>query len=664
MTWEKWAISLLPVPVFYLIYYRYFMFRPEYLKHLESFLSGIAFAFAMVLVSPYLFSFINFTDPLAVGLLKAALPEKIGACLILIFIYRYYPNFSIMEAVISASIFGLGFSAVENLFYSLTFGYNVIILRVLFSVPMHLTTCGMMGYYLGQRTMSETGIFKTIFLFKALLLSIIFHGIFDTILLQGGYISYAAPPLLITMVVVLEIMMAKSQTIPPFNIIKAMKLRFEDWLLLERQPRFERWILQSMGTRKTDQVHFFLWRPGFIRFFIVLLLLVVAIFCLANREEIVSRMDITFRRVDQIILFGNFPVSISVIIILVGAVNPVFFTNSVIRIPVISDLVIMDQSDFEETLVTYDISSVNCFIRTAEPFGMGSLQKFRFECSTFSSDELTGEVVWENHTNPRISTGTIIRFTGLETPSFKRFIMRYHLFRLRKGIIFNLKLPGFEATRKLFMRPITTMQSDTIYPPGSIIFHEHDKGSEFYLLKRGRILFHKTTENGDKIIMDTIEDQQIFGEMAVVGNVTRATTAVCETECVVAVADRENLTALIRSNTDFALSLIETLAHRVQNSEKILLDTIKTLDMQVRNKDRLYQAACITGLSLLAGRSMDAELAGEISETTVKIVEDSHDANISLLTMMLSMAENKVPSEEMEEKIRLSLKHLVPKSTS
>ncbi|MBN1532808.1 MAG: cyclic nucleotide-binding domain-containing protein [Spirochaetes bacterium] len=654
MTWEKWIIALVPIPAFYLIYYRYFTFRPEYLKHLESFLSGIAFAFILILLSPLMFSLYPTTNPLVVGFLKAALPEKIGACIILVLLFRYFPNFSVMEATLTAALFGIGFSAVENLFYSFTFGYSVIILRILFSAPMHLTTCGILGYYLGMRAMSETGHFRLQFLAKGIVASITLHGLFDTILLAGGYVSYLAPPMLILMVVILEVMMAKSQTIPPRAIIRAMNLRFEEWILLERQPRFERWILQSMGTRTTPEVHFFLWRPGAIRFLLVIGLLAVAIVCLAYREEIVHQFDFQLRNVEQIILFGSFPVSISLIIILVGAINPVFFTTSVIRIPVISDVVTTGSDGFEETLVTYDITSENCFLRTSEPFGIGTVHPFRFEYSTHHSGDILGEVVWENHTNPRISTGSIIRLTGRSTGFFLRFMARYYLFRMKKGIIFNLKLPGFEATRKLFMRPITTMQEDRIYKAGSIVFHEQDRGSEFYLLKKGRIRFYKTTEHGDTIVMDTIEDQQIFGEMAVIGNVTRATTAVCETECVIATADRENLTALIKSNTDFALSLIETLAHRVQNSEMILLDTIKTLEKSLKNKDRLYRCAVLLTLAVMAGDAVDDSLKRDVLDAVSRAATDTGVHELIRLAESVSSGTRIVSRDE----IRILLENL------
>src|SRR4030042_1609120 len=92
MIWQKIAIALIPVPAFYLIYYRYFTFKPEYIKHIEAFFSGI------------------------------------------------------------------GFSAVENVSYALNFGYSIIVIRIIFSVPLHLTTNGIMGYFLGMRKMSDTRI--------------------------------------------------------------------------------------------------------------------------------------------------------------------------------------------------------------------------------------------------------------------------------------------------------------------------------------------------------------------------------------------------------------------------------------------------------------------------------------------------------------------------
>ena len=304
MSWDKLILSLLPLPVFYLIYYRYFTFKPEYIKHIESFLAGIAFALFIIFSSKYIFKYFDFSNPIFVGFVKAALIEKLGAFLIIILLHKYYPNFSLMESILSSILFGMGFSAVENVSYAANFGFSIILLRILFSVPLHLTTCGVMGYYLGLRKSSDGRISKVLYSLIALFLPILLHGTFDTIIIIGGYISYLASPFLLFMVIMLELLMAKSQTMLPLNVIKAMGLNFDDWLMISRQPKYERWILQSMGTSNIIPEHFFLWRPGLLRFFLVILFMIFAITGLSFRTEIIEMINITLRNEDQIIFLA------------------------------------------------------------------------------------------------------------------------------------------------------------------------------------------------------------------------------------------------------------------------------------------------------------------------------------------------------------------------
>ncbi len=602
MTWEKILIALIPIPVFYLIYFRYFTFKPEYLKHVECFFSGIAFALVILLVSPYLAPYININNPLFAGFVKAATIEKLGAFCIIILLHYYYPNFSIMESILSSMMFGIGFSAVENVSYAMNFGMSIILVRILFSVPLHLTTCGIMGYYLGLRKMSETKLNRVYYSVLSLIIPISLHGAFDTFILAGGYISYLTSPLLIFLVIILEILMAQAQTMLPIGLIRAMGLRFEDWHVIVHQPSYERWILQSMGTPDREPENFFQWRPGLFRFISVIIFMIVALIGLAFRMEIIDLMQLQISHQDQVIMLGIFPFSISMILILVGAVNPNFFKNSKIKIPIISDVEVTAGGEFEEILVTYDITAASCFLRTAEPYGIGTRKVIRFECPSFTSGEMESVIVWENHANPHAPRGSVIKLVNQPAHFFFPFLVRYIIFRLFKGIVFNLKLPGFESIRKLFMRPISTMQDIRVMPAGTIIYAEGDKATEFFLLKKGTVIFYKTKENGEIITIDTVDDEQLFGEMAVIGKNVRADTARCVTDCVIAVADRENLNALVRNNTEFAINLLETLANRVQMSEKVLFENIRNLEKKEYDHIKLARAAV---LLLLLGSGSD-----------------------------------------------------------
>ncbi|HNK57237.1 MAG TPA: cyclic nucleotide-binding domain-containing protein, partial [Leptospiraceae bacterium] len=161
---------------------------------------------------------------------------------------------------------------------------------------------------------------------------------------------------------------------------------------------------------------------------------------------------------------------------------------------------------------------------------------------------------------------------------FIRFLVQYNLYKLGKGILYNLKFPGFKKIRKLFVKESTVMEHNNYYTAGTILFKEGESGKKFYLLKKGSIEICKHTSAGEKITLSFVESGEIFGEMAILGNQPRSASAVCMTNCVVATADGDNLEALIKGNPDFSLKLIQTLATRISYSEKLLKSRIQELE--------------------------------------------------------------------------------------
>ncbi len=621
MPWVQILIALLPIPVFYLVYYRYFTFKPELIKHVEGFLSGIGFALLLLFLGSALRSqgILVPHGSIFQGFVYAALVEKIGALLILILIQLYYPNFSALESILSAILFGLGFSLAENLSYAMNYGYNVVLVRVLLSVPLHLTTCGILGYYLGLSKMSKSWNFRLLYAFKALVLSIAIHGTFDSLLLSGGYASYIAIPILLLTVIILEVLMARSQTILPHTIISALNMRFEDWLLMYRQPRYDRWIIRSLGTAGDRAEPFFQWQPGILRFIAVILLMITALVCLSFRQEIVALLRLNLTNEDQIIILGIFPFSIGLIIILVGAINPAFFTSSTIRIPIIADVQLADEAGtMQEISVSYNFSSASCFIKTSEPLGIGRRISIAFEYLHHSSPSMETQVLWENHTNPRTPQGSILRIVSPPPGFVYVFLARYYFARMLRGIIFALRLPGFETIRKLFTRPISTMQDVTIFKAGSIIYSQGDPAHQFYLIKKGKIIFYKTLPGGEIITIDTAEDEQIFGEMAVFSGTAHDLTAQCITDCVIAVAEKERLSALIQNNTDFAIQLFESLASRIQMSHRVILENLNSIE-----KEKIERETVLNAMIMICAMGTAGSLKGNSVTLPIKLAKVS-----------------------------------------
>lgn len=653
MLLQKILIALIPVPLFYLIYFRYFTFKPEYIKHFESFLYGITLALFIILISPFIYSLIPFTDIFSEAFIKAALIEKIGAFALIYIIHRYYPNFSIMESVVSAMMLGIGFSLVENIFYAMNYGQSIILIRLIVSVPLHLTTCGYIGYYLGLSKISDTTFYRAEYTLKALLIPVILHGIFDMILLGGGRGVYILIPILLAMIMFLELMIATAHNILPLDILDAMKLRFEDWLTINRQPRYDRWILRSMGLPNTETVPFFRIHKSAFRWLLVAVFFAAAVVLYHYRVDITAYLRVNLSAGEKIVIFGIFPASISATLVLVGSINPLFFEESLIRIPIISDVVINFRDRMEETFVTYHISTVNCFLKTSEELGIGTEIDMSLELPHAVSPPMKGVVVWENFTNKRAPLGSIVKFRK-PPREFYPFLLRYFIFRFIRGIIFNLKFPGFEAFRRFFMRPITTMQNEKLFKAGAKIFHEGDPGNQFYLIKTGKVIFYKKKSENEIIVMDTMEAGEIFGEMSIVGEHPRAATAICATDCVLAVSEKDNLDALIRSNPDFAVSLIQKLAERVNMSERILSENIKQLQTQKKDNVRFFHVAMMLTLVGLGYSPIDGNINLNVNlkniEEVLKQMDDETAAEI--INLVMKKQQNLVGKEsDIDEKI-------------
>jgi len=644
MTWQRMFLVLSPVVIFYALYWRYFHFRPEYIKHLQAFLAGLAAALVIILLSPFVLHVMGGDNILIRGFINAAFLEKLAALAVLLMVHRQYPNFSIVEAVLSAMLYALGFSAVENVFYEINYGLSDSIIRIFFSVPMHATTCGIMGYYLGVMRMSSTRIGKTQVMLAGFVLALLMHGLFDTLIFTGRETVYLIVPVLFMMVILNEMYLSRAETVPGYEVIKALNIRFEDWLMMWRQPKYERWIIQSTGRESVMPISLFIWKPGAARIILFAFFIILTGAGLYFRNSLMYMYDLHLSSPDEMLVFFIFPLSMAIFTIIVGAINPEFFKYSEIKIPVITGVVFnRDQRD-EETMITYDVTFTGCFLRTFEPFGLGRELRVVFDFPGISRVEITGQIVWERHDVGTSPSGSIIRF--IDPPArFYYFIVRHYFFRLRKGIVFFLKLPGFENIRKLFVSPASTMQDDVIVRSGEIIYSAGDPSREFYLLKKGEVEIFMSRENEESIQLNIIEEGSIFGEVSVFTGDRRKDSARARCDCILARADKNNLKALIRGNPDFALGLFQTLSERIQESESVLMNNIKYLESEKIDKQRLLDSLSFF-LLIILGNKLDIHGKG-IDLLDLKRIVKNVDDRISMELARIILMERR--GDESEE---------------
>ena len=103
------------------------------------------------------------------------------------------------------------------------------------------------------------------------------------------------------------------------------------------------------------------------------------------------------------------------------------------------------------------------------------------------------------------------------------------------------------------------------YKAGETIFLEGDRGAEFFVIQRGRVRIL----SGNRVL-ETLGENEIFGEMALIDDSPRSASAVAEDDLTVAPITEKQYLFLVRHTPFFALKVMRMLAQRLRAQNKAL----------------------------------------------------------------------------------------------
>lgn len=106
---------------------------------------------------------------------------KFGAVMAVVFVSREFNEW--YDGILYAMVASLGFATLENILYVLSQGVTVGLLRFFLSVPAHALFGGIMGFFLSGAKFSRR---KALWLSCALLVPILLHSLFNSLLVSGN----------------------------------------------------------------------------------------------------------------------------------------------------------------------------------------------------------------------------------------------------------------------------------------------------------------------------------------------------------------------------------------------------------------------------------------------------------------------------------------------
>ena len=100
---------------------------------------------------------------------------------------------------------------------------------------------------------------------------------------------------------------------------------------------------------------------------------------------------------------------------------------------------------------------------------------------------------------------------------------------------------------------------------GETIFKEGEPAKELYVIKSGQV----DIQFGNRLL-DTLEANDIFGEMALIDSAPRSATAVAKTEVVLVPISKKDFLTLVSRAPSFALEIMGMLTRRLRAANRAI----------------------------------------------------------------------------------------------
>ncbi|MGH3427184.1 MAG: Crp/Fnr family transcriptional regulator, partial [Terriglobales bacterium] len=111
------------------------------------------------------------------------------------------------------------------------------------------------------------------------------------------------------------------------------------------------------------------------------------------------------------------------------------------------------------------------------------------------------------------------------------------------------------------------------YSFGQPVFNFGDPGNALYIVRSGEVEIFVKNDQGEKIVLETSQPGDIFGEVAILDGGSRTAWVVALSDVELLRLDREHFEAYVRQYTPAALNLLSVAARRLRRTDDVIRRT-------------------------------------------------------------------------------------------
>lgn len=164
----------------------------------------------------------------------------------------------------------------------------------------------------------------------------------------------------------------------------------------------------------------------------------------------------------------------------------------------------------------------------------------------------------------------------------------------------------------------------------TVIINEGDQANSLYIILSGMVKVFLSNEDGKEIIINTLEEGDHFGELALLDDAPRSASIMTTEKSSLGTISKADFVTVLSKHPELALKLIQELTRRI----RLLSDNVKTLalmDVYGRvAKTLLGMAKHEDGMLLIENRPTQQDIANRIGasrEMVARIMKDLATGN-------------------------------------
>jgi CRP/FNR family cyclic AMP-dependent transcriptional regulator len=197
------------------------------------------------------------------------------------------------------------------------------------------------------------------------------------------------------------------------------------------------------------------------------------------------------------------------------------------------------------------------------------------------------------------------------------------------------KVPLFSSLNRSQLESISNICSKKSFRTNTILFHEKELGSVFYIVFSGSVKIYTTAASGEEKILSLFKAGDSFGELSLIDGKPRSASAQTLEDSTLFTLTANNFLELLKSNFDISLCIMQELCNRLRDTNQHVYDltfldarsrVIKSL-IKLANKNGIRSGNVIT-IKMMLNYDEVSQLAGVQKPILMQVIRDFQEKQI------------------------------------